>query len=72
VIAHGGGRVEQQAVRAMLGSVEQEYLHDILSVLQRRDGAAMIAVADRMVERSLLFEIALQELATILHRILLV
>jgi DNA polymerase-3 subunit gamma/tau len=68
-IAHGGGRVEQQAVRAMLGSVEQEYLHDILSALQRRDGAAMIAVADRMAERSLSFEIALQELATFLHRI---
>ena len=70
-IAHGGGRVEQQAVRAMLGSVEQEYLHDILSALQRRDGAALIAVADRMAERSLSFEIALQELATLLHRIAL-
>ena len=70
-IAHGGGRVEQQAVRAMLGSVEQEYLHDILSALTRRDGAAMIALADRMAERSLSFEIALQELATLLHRIAL-
>src|SRR5450830_612821 len=70
-IAHGGGRVELQAVRAMLGSVEQEYLHDILSALQRRDGAAMMAVADRMAERSLSFEIALQELATFLHRIAL-
>ena len=70
-IAHGGGRVGQQAVRAMLGSVEQEYLHDILSALTKRDGAAMLAVADRMAERSLSFEIALQELATFLHRIAL-
>jgi len=70
-IAHGAGRVEQQAVRAMLGSVEQEYLHELLSALQRRDGAAMIAVADRMGERSLSFEVALQELATFLHRIAL-
>ena len=70
-IAHGGGRVGQQAVRAMLGSVELEYLHDILSALTRRDGAAMLAVADRMAERSLSFEIALQELATFLHRIAL-
>ena len=70
-IAHGGGRVGQQAVRAMLGSVEQEYLHDILSALRERDGAAMLAVADRMAERSLSFEIALQELATLLHRIAL-
>ncbi len=32
-IAHGAGRVEHQSVRAMLGSVEQEYLRDILSAL---------------------------------------
>ncbi len=70
-IAHGGGSVESQAVRAMLGSVEQEYLHEILSALQRRDGAAMIAIADRMIEHSLSFEVALLELATLLHRIAL-
>jgi len=70
-IAHGGGRVEQQPVREMLGSVEQEYLHDVMATLQRRDGAALIAVADRMAERSLSFEIALQDLATLLHRITL-
>ncbi|HXD51179.1 MAG TPA: DNA polymerase III subunit gamma/tau, partial [Burkholderiales bacterium] len=49
-IAHGGGRVEQQAVRAMLGSVGQEYLYDILAALQRRDGMSLVAVADRMAE----------------------
>lgn len=70
-IAHGGGRVEHASVRAMLGSVEQEYLRDILYALQRQDGPALIAVADRMAERSLSFEIALQDLATLLHRIAL-
>jgi len=68
-ITHSGEHVEQQAIRAILDSIEQEYLHDILSALQRRNGAAMIAVADRMAERNLSFEIALQELTTILHRI---
>jgi DNA polymerase-3 subunit gamma/tau len=71
-IAHGGGRVEHQSVRAMLGSVEQEFLFDMLHALQQQDGAALIAVADRMAERSLSFEIALQDLATLLHRIALV
>jgi DNA polymerase-3 subunit gamma/tau len=70
-IAHGGGKVEQQSVRAMLGSVDQDYLRDILQALQRQDGAALIAVADRMAERSLSFEIALQDLATLLHRVAL-
>jgi DNA polymerase-3 subunit gamma/tau len=70
-IAHGGGRVEHTSVRAMLGSVEQEYLREILHALQQQDGAALIAVADRMAERSLSFEIALQDLATLLHRVAL-
>ncbi|MEO7728756.1 MAG: DNA polymerase III subunit gamma/tau [Burkholderiales bacterium] len=71
-IAHGGGKVEHQSVRAMLGSVEQEYLREILQALQQQDGATLLAVADRMAERSLSFEIALQDLATLLHRIALV
>ena len=70
-IAHGGGRVEQHAVRAMLGSVEQEFLYDILHALREQDGGALIAVADRMAERSLSFETALQDLATLLHRVAL-
>lgn len=70
-IAHGGGAVEQQSVRAMLGSVDQEYLRDILQALQQHDGVALMAVADRMAEHSLSFEIALQDLATLLHRVAL-
>ena len=70
-IAHGGGRVERQSVREMLGSVEQEYLHEMLDALQRRDGAALIAISDRMAELSLSFETALQDLATLLHRVTL-
>jgi DNA polymerase-3 subunit gamma/tau len=71
-IAHGGGRVDTAGVRAMLGSVEQEYLREILGALRDGDGAALIAVADRMTERSLSFENALQDLGTLLHRIALV
>ncbi len=70
-IAHGGGRVEHASVRAMLGSVEQDYLRDILHALQQHDGVSLIAVADRMAERSLSFDIALQDLATLLHRVAL-
>ena len=70
-IAHGAGRVEQQAVRAMLGTVGHEYLHEILNALQQHDGAAMIAITDRMVEHSQSFEAALLDLATLWHRIAL-
>ena len=70
-IAHGGGRVETSSVRAMLGSVEREYLYDILAALRAADGPALIAVADRMTERSLSFENALQDLGSLLHRVAL-
>jgi DNA polymerase-3 subunit gamma/tau len=70
-IAHGAGRVDESSVRAMLGTVDQSYLFSILDALVRRDGARMLAIADEMQARSFDFEFALQDLATLLHRIAL-
>jgi DNA polymerase-3 subunit gamma/tau len=70
-ISHGEGRVDEKSVRAMLGTVDQSYLLSILDALGRRDGARMLAIADEMQARSLDFEVALQELAALLHRIAL-
>jgi DNA polymerase III subunit gamma/tau len=68
-IAHGGGSVTLESARAMLGTVGQDHLHAVLRALAARDGAALVAEADRMAERSLSFEAALQELASLLHRL---
>src|SRR5262245_25099365 len=70
-IAHGAGSVSEEAVRVMLGVVERDYLYAILRSLTRRDGAALIAEADKMASRSLSFETALQELASLLQRLAL-
>jgi DNA polymerase-3 subunit gamma/tau len=70
-IAYGGGRVEEAAVRAMLGAMDQSYLLDIARALADRDGPRLIAIADGMESRSLSFDGALQELATLFHRIAL-
>jgi len=70
-IAHGGGKVEEAAVRAMLGAVDQTYLHAILRALAAHDGAGLIAEAERMSSRSLSFEGALQDLGSLLHRLAL-
>ena len=70
-IAHGAGRVEEVGVREMLGTVGDDYLFAILDGLQGGDMQAMLAVADAMDERSLSFDGALQELATLFHRIAL-
>ncbi|MBI4204510.1 MAG: DNA polymerase III subunit gamma/tau [Betaproteobacteria bacterium] len=70
-IAHGGGRVEEGAVRAMLGAVDHTYLYAVLRALAAHDGAGLIAEADRMAGRSLSFEMALQDMGVLLHRLAL-
>ncbi len=70
-IAHGSGRVLEADVRAMLGAVDQGYLFDLLDALARRDGAGLLQVAERMAERSLSFEAALQDLGVLLHQLAL-
>jgi len=70
-IAHGGGKLEEASTRAMLGAVDQTYLYAILRALAARDGAELVAGAGRMAERSLSFEAALQDLASLLHRVAL-
>ena len=68
-IAHGGGRVVQESVRAMLGVVGQDHLFSILRALAARDGAALVMEAGRMAELSLSFDAALQDIASLLHRL---
>ncbi len=70
-IMHGGGKVEEASVRAMLGAVDQTYLYAILRALAGHDGRGLIAEAERMASRSLSFEGALQDLGTLLHRLAL-
>lgn len=68
-IAHGAGKVDETALRDMLGAVDKSYVINILNALASRDGPALIAQADRMSERNLSFDSALEELATLLHRL---
>jgi DNA polymerase-3 subunit gamma/tau len=70
-IAYGGGKVEEVAVRSMLGAIDQTYLFSLLRSLAAQDGAGLMAEAERMAERSLSFDAALQDLGTLLHQIAL-
>ncbi len=71
-IAHGAGKVEEQAVQDMLGTVGDDHLYAVLDALVANDVAALMAAVDGMEARSLSFESALQSLAALLHRIALV
>jgi len=70
-IAFSAGKVEEAVVRIMLGAIDQGYLFDLLVALRERNGAMLLEIADNMAARSVAFDAALQELATLLHRIAL-
>ena len=68
-IAHGAGKVEEAQVRDMLGTVDLDYLFSILDALLAGDAAGMVQVADDMATRSLSFDAALQEMASLFTRL---
>jgi DNA polymerase-3 subunit gamma/tau len=68
-IAYNAGRVSEEAVRAMLGTLDSTYLHRLLDALLAQDGATLLAIADEMQERSLSYRVALQDLGGLLHRV---
>ncbi len=70
-IAYAGGKVSEDAVRAMLGAIDQDYLFKLLDGLAGHDIKAMLGVAGEMESRSLSFDSALQDLATLLHQVAL-
>ena len=71
-IAYGGQTVNEAEVRAMLGAIDQSYLYQLINALLANDGSGLIAQAKLMAERSLSFEIALNDLAQLLHQIAIV
>src|SRR5262245_16950825 len=70
-IAHGGGSVEARGVSEMLGAIDQGYLLRLLECVAAEDAAGAVAIADEMQSRSLSFDAALAELASLLLRMAL-
>ena len=70
-IAHGEGGLSAAGVREMLGTVDETYLLRLLEAVAAGDGPALAAIANEMQVRSLSFDGALQELASLLLRLTL-
>jgi len=68
-IAYAAGTVSEEAIRGMLGALDQSYLIRLLDAIAQADGAAVLAIADEMAARSLSFSVALQDLSSLLHRV---
>jgi DNA polymerase-3 subunit gamma/tau len=68
-IAYAAGTVTQASVRNMLGTLDDAYLIQVLDALANKEGAALVAVAQEMGERSMSFSLALQDMASLLQKI---
>ncbi|GLU34650.1 DNA polymerase III subunits gamma/tau [Trinickia caryophylli] len=68
-IAYSANQVTEEAVRGMLGALDQSYLIRLVDALVEVNGARVLEIADEMALRSLSFSAALQDLASLFHRI---
>lgn len=71
-IAFSASNVTAEAVRSMIGSIDQGYLMSIVERIAGGDLHGAVAMADEIQARSLSFDDALRGIAAILHRIALV
>jgi len=68
-IVYGSGQVNTPEVTAMLGSVAQEPVTDMLHALAARDAKALLSTISRAAELSPDFSAMLEEILRILHRV---
>ena len=68
-IAYAAGKVSEEAVRGMLGTLDDAYLIRILDALIAKDGATLLAISNEMGERSMSFSLALADLSSLIQKI---
>jgi DNA polymerase-3 subunit gamma/tau len=67
-IAHGGGRVAEDAVRQMLGAVDRGHAARLVEALAARDGAAVLETIDALRGLGLSAAGTLEEMASLLQQ----
>ncbi|MBL8307479.1 MAG: DNA polymerase III subunit gamma/tau [Rubrivivax sp.] len=67
-IAYGGGRLAEDVVRKMLGSVDRSQPRQLVEALSRRDGPGVLATVDALRERGLPAAAVLEEMALLLQQ----
>ncbi len=67
-IAYGGGRLAEDVVRTMLGSVDRSHAQALVQALAQRDAAAVLATVDALRAAGLSADATLEELAQLLQQ----
>ncbi|MBU6493653.1 MAG: DNA polymerase III subunit gamma/tau, partial [Burkholderiales bacterium] len=70
-IAYAAGPVSEEAVRGMLGAIDQSVLVRILDALHAGTPKDLIDLADELASRSFSFSAALQDMGSLLHKVAL-
>jgi DNA polymerase-3 subunit gamma/tau len=68
-ISFGSGKLGEADVRSMLGSVELNFIYELIEALAASDPAGLLAVVATMAEHAPDFESSLDELISMLHRV---
>lgn len=71
-IGHGGGKVNEADVSAMLGTIERSYVIDICRALSTGSGSEVLAAVARMAEQTPDYESALADILSIWHQVAIV
>lgn len=71
-IAFGGGGLQEDVVRQMLGAVDRSHVQRLIEAVADGDGAALVAAVDALRERGLSATGTLEELAAALQRMAVV
>ena len=71
-IAYGSGRIEEAAVRQMLGAVDRSHAVRCIEAAAARDGAALIGAVDGLRELGLSAAGTLEEMAALLQEMAVV
>ena len=68
-ISYSADNLTEEAVRGMLGTIDQRHLVRLLDALNAGQAKAVIAIADELAERGLSYRSALADLAVMLSRV---
>jgi DNA polymerase-3 subunit gamma/tau len=67
-IAYGGGKIEEAAVRQMLGSVDRSHVFRLIEALAQGDGKTVVDVSEQLREHGLSAGSTLEEMCAVLQR----
>ena len=68
-IAYSGNNISSEKIISMLGTIDDSFLIEILNALGEDNGKKLMELSEEMNEKNISFDLALEELARLIHKI---